>query len=393
MAWVANFINDRLHAQEAEQLIDETMMRLKQRTGLIEKYMPLKTYDNNEFLDYITEQLNPIASLVAPGAESPLAAHGTFRRIVGELAKVALSFGFDEVTQRQMKKAMEEATYKGIAVGNMTMTDGSIMRGSNEPLVRMIFGHVGKLVQAHVDRYSQLAWQAISTGQLSVEDARTRHRLSIDFRRAGVSYNSFPDALVQTGNTSDPTLNKWSDYENADGLTNIEEAMNDYVDINGFKPDAIVMSNRLSIHLRKQKTTKEAAKQSVSTPQIGAISKDVIKNILENRDLPELITFDEFYQDLYRGEGVTNTSDSEVQNVRFLPENKFVFLKEGMGTRAMGRPLEADSLGESNLGGSSGIVVRCKEYKDIPPYDICNSISMGLPIIHNPKLLYARVVN
>ena len=275
MGAVTNFLTDKLQARVAETLVDDTMARLRQRSGLLDEFMPIKTYEDDEFLAYVSERLTPVASFISPGAEPPVAAHGGFRRMIGELAKLGLSYQFDEVTQKQMRKAMEEAAYKNASVMSMTMTDGTTMKGTNDMLVKYLYGHVEGLVQSHADRLTAMAWEVIQTGQLNVEDARTRAKWTVDFRRPGASYNHFPAALVATGNTADRKMNIWSDYENADGIGLLEDAMTTYVNTNGYKPDAIVMSNTLMRHLQRQKTTIERARQSMG---LAYVTKQLTSN-------------------------------------------------------------------------------------------------------------------
>jgi hypothetical protein len=394
MGSITNFLTDKLQAKVAETLVDDTMARLRKRTGLLDKFMPVKTYEDDEFLAYVTERLTPVASFIAPGAEPPVAAHGGFRRVIGELAKLGLSHAFDEVTQKQMRKAMEEASYKNASVMNMTMTDGTELKGTNDMLVRYLYGHVEGLVQSHADRLTSMAWEVVQTGQLNVEDSRTREKWTIDFRRPGASYNHFPTSLTNTGNTADKKTNIWTDYANADGIGLLEDAMTTYVNTNGFKPDVIVMSNTLMRHLQRQATTIERARQSVGLAQVGSVGVSMLKEIMLQNNLPPIIEFDEMYQQESTFEGVTNTNDNYVTNARFLNENRFVFLKEGLGEQALGRPEEAKQLGRDKgiISGNSSVMIRSYEKTTIPILDCLQSISMCLPVIYNPKTLYSQVV-
>ncbi len=395
MGYIASFLNDKLIAKEAELLVDETMARLKQRTGLLDKLMPLQTYDSDEFLTYITESLSPAASIVSPDGLIPMSSFGTFRRAVGELAKFALGFQFDETMQKQMMKAMEEASYKNATVQNMTMSDGTIMRGTNEQLVQFLYGSITKLIQAHVDRMGMLAWQVLQYGEINFEDPRTRNRLNIDYKRAGVSYNHFPAPLVGTGNLADRTQNVWTDYANADGLTLIFNAIASYIDTNGYKPKYVIMSWRLRNHLMQQATTKEAARSMAGTPQIGAVGNDMLKKIFEARELPELIIFDEFYQEEVFDGRPTNTADNNVRNVRFFNEDRFIFANDNMGQRAIGQTLEAKLArdnGDRNLGGNSSILVQVKSDPYAPVRDFTQSLSCGVSWVANPKQLYSQKV-
>lgn len=397
MGSVTNFLTDKLQARVAQTLVDDTMARLRQRSGLLDKFMPIKTYEDDEFLAYVSERLTPVASFIAPGAEPPVAAHGGFRRVIGELAKLGLSYQFDEITQKQMRKAMEEASYKNAPVMSMTMTDGTTLKGTNDMLVKYLYGHVEGLVQSHADRLTSMAWEVIQTGALNIQDARTREKWAIDFKRPGATYNHFPAALVNTGNTVDRKTNVWTDYANADGLGLLEDAMTTYVNTNGYKPDAIVMSNTLMRHLQRQATTIERGRQSLGLAQIGSVGVSMLKEIMLQNNLPPIIEYDEMYQVESTYEGITNTIDGYVSNARFLNDNRFVFLKEHLGERALGSPEEMRSLKQKENNGlisgdTSSVMIRVYEKTSIPILDSMQSISMVLPVVYSPKLLYSQVV-
>jgi len=393
MGSVSNFLTDKLQAKVAETLVDDTIARLRQRTKLIDQFMPIKTYEDDEFLAYVSERLTPVANFIAPGAEPPVISHGGFRRVIGELAKLGNSYSFDEVTQKQMRKAMEEAAYKRGSVMTMTLTDNSVIKGTNDMLVKYLYGHIEGIVQSHADRLTSMAWQVVQTGQLSVSDAITKVAWTIDFRRPDASYNHFPDALVATGNTANPKLNKWTDYANADGITNLEDAVTTYVNTNGYKPDLIVMSNTALRDLQKQASTIARARQSVGLAQVGSVSFPMLQEVMASNNLPPIKDYDEFYQVDNTYSGNTNTIDSYISNARFLNENCFVFLKNGMGEQAIGTPEEQKVVKDGVLTGTeSPVMVRVYEKTTVPINDVIQAVSLVLPVIYSPKNLYTQVV-
>lgn len=401
MGYIAQYLNEKLQAKEAELLIDETMARVKQRTGIIYQLLPIKTYQDDEFLMFVTETLAPAASIVAAGADIPTASYGYFRKIVGELCKFGKAFAFDEVLQKQMRKAMEEASYKsnGI-VQNMVQPDGSVMKGSNDTLVNYLYGTITKLVEGHINRMTMLGWQALQYGAIDFQDPTTRSHLKIDYKRPGATYNHFPNALVQTGDTADKSLNKWSDYQYADGLTRLFNDVLEYNETNGYFPDAIYMDWRLVNHLMQQKSTKEAARSMMASPQVGSVSVDMLNGILAARQLPPIVSkgMSEVYQEETFDSTPTNTSDNNIRNVRFVDENRYIFGKSNMGELAFGETEEAKlsnrlNEGGKNLGGNSSIYVCVKSDPKSPLLDYTQSVSLGLPVIPNPKLLYSRKAN
>ena len=373
MGYVSDFLTDKLQAQIAETLVDDTIARLRQRTHLLDRFMPIVTYESEDFLAYVTEKLAPIASVVAMDAEIPIVAHGEFRRVIGELARLALGYQFDGKTQKDMRKAMEEATYKNASVMSMTMTDGSMMKGVNDPLVKYLYGHVETLVQGHADWLTAMAWQVVQTGQINYTDPRTRVAFSIDYRRPNAPYNHFPAPLTQTGNTVDGTQNVWNDFANADGITLLENAQATYVLTNGFKPDAIAMSNTAINYLRRQQSTITKARQAIGVAQVGSVGYGMLNEIMIQNNLPPIVQFDELYQLETTFPGQTATLDPNIANARFLQENRFVFLKEGLGQQCLGQSEETMSLKKEDgmiSGDSSAVTVRVYEKTKIPLLDI-----------------------
>jgi hypothetical protein len=394
MGSIRNFLVDKLQAKIGETLVEDTVARLRQRTGFLDRFMPIKTYEDDEFLAYVTERLTPIASLIAPGNEPPVTGHGNFRRMIGELAKIGLSYQFDEVTQKRMQKAMEEATYKNVSVMSMTLTDNTVIKGTNDRLVKYLYGHVEGLVQAHADRLTSMAWEVVQTGQLNIVDQRTKVKTIVDFRRPNAPYNHFPTALVNTGNTADRKSNIWTDYENADGIALLEESQRVYVNTNGFKPDCIAMSNDLMRHLMRQRTTIERGRQSLGLAQVGSVSVAMLKEIMLANNLPPIVEYDELYQEEFVTEQQNaGTNEPYIKNTRFLNNDRFVFLKEGVGEQAIGTPLEAKVVKEGVISGNnSPVMVRVFEKTTVPILDVMQSISLCLPVVYNPKVLFSQKV-
>ena len=404
MGLISQFLNEKLQAKEAELLIDETMARAKQRTGIIYELLPVATYDNDEFLMYVTETLSPAASIIAPGAEVPTSSYGYFRKVVGQLAKFGLSYAFDEDLQTEIRKARESAMYKGTQVQNMIMPDGTVVKGSNDTLVNYLYGSITKLVEAHINRMIFLGWQALQYGEINFQDPLSRMELNISYKRPGATYNHFPDALVQTGDTLDKSLNKWSDYEYADGLTRLFRDVLTWNDTNGYFPDKIYMDWELCYDLMQQKSTKEAARSMMVSPQVGSVSVDMLNVILAARKLPpiECTGLSETFQEHSFDGTVTNTGDPNVKNVRFFDKTRYIFGKKGMGQLAFGETEEAKMAaaakssgmpGETNLGGNSSIYVCVKADPTTPLKDYTIAVAKGLPVIPNPKLLFSRKAN
>lgn len=399
MGYIANYLTDKLQAKIAEKLVDDTTFRRKQRSGLLQEFMPFTTYTSEDFLAFVTEKVAPIASIVAKDGQVPTTGFGSFGKITGELARIALARQYDGETQDRMRKVMEEAMYKQAPI--MTYTDpntGMVKQGVNDALVKYLYGSIESLIEGFMDRALSMAWEAVSTGELNITDPRTKINFTLNYREQGEAYDAlhFPAALTDTGNTSDRTLNRWTDYSNADGIGMMEKMVLDYIDTNGFPPDRICMSYRALRHLQQQETTIQRARQAVGLAQVGSVSRPMIKEIMMANSLPEIVTFDELYDTELTNPGVTNTKQAHIQKVRFLNENRIVFMKAGgMGEIALGQTIEQKNIKtEDGLLSSpmSSIMVRVYERSKIPMLDEMMVYGCAMPVIYQARYLGARTV-
>lgn len=368
MAFISEWLNTQMQAKAADMIIDDTVSNLQRREGLLDMVIPLKTYDSRHFLAYVMEELNTIASVIGYGAEPPLTQQGTFRKITAELLKFGLSRVYDEEYQWQMKEAMEEAALKGVYVQSYRdPRTGKVVPGINNSLAQYIFGTIEGLAKSQIELLDKMTWQVLQTGKISHFDSRTKVPVDISYINPYATYNHFPSPLMGG--------DKWDQKATANGLQNIYDAVDTYVDTNGFAPKMIVMSRKALNHLMQQQSTKEAATQ-IKGSAVGTVGPDLLGAALEARQLPSIVTFDEMYK--YEAE------DKSTSNVRFLNDNHMVFMAEEMGQRAMGPTLEGK--------GVQGVYVVTREITKFPPVDASQSVCTSVPIFANPKLLYAQQV-
>lgn len=387
MAYVASFFSERFVAKQIMAMVDETEQQLLKRSKLIDKYFPTQMFDGRDFIGLLTKRVAPAASIVAYGAEIPLVSFGGVERMAATLFKLGTSRLYDEETQWKMMEAQNLAIVKGVKVQKVYNPDGTVTPGSNPDLATILFGQVNDLLRGITDRMDHLKWQVAQTGAVDMTDPRTGIPLSLDFKKPGVNYNHFPAPLTQTGNTVTPTLNKWSDYVNAQALQNLSDACDTYYDTNGYMPDKIVMSRKLWKDFLQQRSTRDAARQ-MSTVELGLVSPDMGKKLLAMRDLPEVEVFEEKYQE--------QLPDGSIVDVNFLNNNRFVFLKEDMGISAIGPTLESVPTivggGDVPIEPKSGIYVSTYEQNKHPKQDVSMATATFLPIAMNPKQLYSQQV-
>lgn len=367
MGWIATWLSEQTQAGMADLVVEDTLTDLKRREKLLDKYIPFETYRTREFLAYVVEEINTLASVMPYGVEPPVTQHGTFRKITAELLKTGLSYLYDEERQWEMKRAMEEAMAKKIMV--MDIPDpvtGEVIRGTNNDLAKYLFGTIERIAASQVEVLNFLTWQALQTGAIDYTDPRTGAKVTLDYRNPNdTSYNHFPSALSGA--------DAWDQYATANGIRDLYNDIETYLDTNGYRPSAIVMSHRLRNHLMQQQATKDSA-SSLTVTQVGTVSPDMLGKVLEARDLPPIITFDEQYQNEY--------DNKQTYKARFLNDNRYVFLTEGMGQRAMGPTIESD--------GAEGVYVATREVSKFPSVDATQAVATILPVFPDPKKMFAR---
>lgn len=385
MAYIAQWLNEAHQNKMADLVIEDTLSDLTRRdTTVLDPYVPLKTYTSRKFLSYVMEQINTIASVIAYGAEPPVTQHGTFRKITAEMMKSSLAYVWDEEYQWHMKEAMEEAAAKGITVQRRRDQSGNV-QAANADLAGFIFGTIQQLALAQVELLNHMTWQVLQTGKIDRTDPRTGVVTQISYLNpygrtaTGTTASGdlhFPDALVGSGGAVVDKTHRWSEELTANGVQNLYDAVDQYVDTNGFAPDYIYMSRKLLNKLMQQRSTKDSA-SSLTVTQVGTVSPAMLGAVLEARGIPPIKTFDEKFKN--------ELADQSLTNVRFLDDNRFVFVKENMGERAMGPTLENN--------GKEGIYVTTYEKQKVPPIDCTQTVATILPVFADPLCLFAQQVD
>lgn len=370
MSYIATWLNEGVNAEQARLTVDDTLANLMETDGVLDEYMPIQIYDDFEFIAYIVQKHRILASVVAFGGELPVSQQGGFSQLRGELFKVGRSYIFDEKRQIAMKKAMELADARRVAIQN-TMRGNVMVQGVNNSLADYLFGTIESMAMSIMDTFKFLSFKGIQTGAISYTDPLTNASLTIDYKDPRATYNHFPGPL--TGN------DRWNMYQTANGIQGLFLATDQYIDENGFPPDEILMSRRLRNDLLQQQSTITAA-ISVMSGQVATVSAEILNEILKRREVPPVRTFDEMVELEIKGEN----NQTQLVKTRLLNDNRFCFLKKGMGERAIGPTLEAD--------GAPGIYTVAREIQKIPPTDAVQGVGTGLPAFYNPKLLYSQQV-
>lgn len=383
MAYIASWISESRNSKTADIIVEDTLRRLMQREGPLDRFFPMKMYDSFDFLGYVVERIRTVASVVSFGAEIPLTSQGKFQKLTGDLFKIGIGREYDEKKQIEMQKAMEEAQLKGITVQNQVMPNGMVMRGANSSLADYIFGNIADVTSELNDLGYLLCMQAVQFGVVNYVDSRTGVIISLDYRSADADYGYAPyGKMAHFPPDLTATSAAWDQLSTANGLQNLEHDVETFIDTNGFPPHAIMMSRKLRRNLADQESTRRAVAMisntaaGVLTDNVGQVSYDMLNTLLQRRELPPIIINEERYH--------VENSNKSVEKRRFLNDDRYVFLTEGMGEHAIGPTLEGDM--------AQGPYIVTREITKFPPKDATQGVATMLPVVPNPKLLFSRRV-
>lgn len=388
MATIANWFAESQQQKTADWLVVDTFHRLTERTELLNKVLPVRTYDDLDILQYLIEEKRLLGSVMAFGQEIPLRNAGRFTKLNAQMFKVGTGRRYDERTQIALKKAAEEAALKQISVQNIYQGDANDKnvvqaRGTANSLAEMLFGSVKSVTMELMDLIRMLSFQALQFGFVNYEDTSTASKVVLDFRDPNASYGlggvnaHFPPSLAGTAQD-------WANTSTAEGLRIIEEDAEVYLETNGKMPDYIVMSRRTKRQLLHQEYTRTQysaivnSAAGITLSATGQISYTQLDALMQSRDLPKIVTVDEQYT------GV-DENGNEVGNRRFVNQGRYFFCDNNMGERAIGPTVDNDF--------APGLFVRVKEQKQDPPVDVILGTASALPVVPNPKKLYAREVS
>lgn len=386
MAYITQWLNEQMQARTADSIIDDTLHYLKSRNKLLDGFMPVTTYDTFDVLKYVVQDLRTVASVIPFGGEIPLRNQGRFTKLTGELFKIGSGRRYDEERQIALRKAMEEAELKGINVQNIYDPESAqlVQQGTNSSLADYLFGTIADVAQEMGDLLHALSWQSVQFGVVNYQDPFTNLSLSLDYRDPEADYGYAPHGVMSHFPTDlTGTANDWTQPSTADGLRDIEEDVEQYIETNGFPPDVIVMSRHLRRHLINQESTRRATAQVINTTggviveNSGQVGYRQLDMLLQDRELPQLAIYDEQYHQ-------EDTSGKVVGRRRFLNQDRYVFLKRGMGEQVMGPTLEANF--------APGMHVITRQVREYPHVDATQGVATALPLIPNPKLLFSRRV-
>lgn len=386
--YVDQFLKQQRQARQAEKVRNATLLFLKTRSTLLTDTFPVIERSGIDWTEYIVEQADPVASIVAPGQEYPNWQGNEFTQMIDRLPKAALSYFWNEDT---LRKAKEVGEYSGNVMGGGAVdlfapnlgeqldliSPSKVTENSKyENLVRLLFGSEQQLIRAHFNIIDIMAYQLLQTGEINYRDARTNRVIRYNWKGVTSSeYDHFPDSSPTatflpngTKNIAGHAVKDWSNWATADGLEDLQAAARVYHGDSGKYPDIIQMSSLLAYNLLRQEATKKAVVDTSIVGELlrGSPTMGMVNSLLKSKSLPEIvINDDQFTFD----EG--NTGNSRNRQ-RFLDPTVFIFATKGMGERVFGGVMEN--------GDKGGIYINTYEKSKNPPCDVTASASSPLAV-------------
>lgn len=257
----------------------------------------------------------------------------------------------------------------------MVVTEEEILRlrfmetGDPSGIIRQIYDDAHTLTRGIQVRLELARGEAINTGKLSLNENGVV--ATVDYGRLA-GHN-----VVLTGTAL------WSDTTNSVPVTNLRAWVQTYIDNNGVRPGAILMSNAAvsNLLLNAQVRAMVANNQGVN-PVL--VTRDQLNAVLGSFDLPPIVVIDTKYN-------VAGTM------VPVLPANRVVMVpptSEPLGHTLFGVTAEAMRLaGIGRLAASvaPGIVAVVEDTFD-PVHTWTKAAGLALPLLANPNLTFGATV-
>ena len=389
MAFIQKFLDDKVVAKAADTMVNETLRYLYERSDVLKECVPIKETQSFDWKGLLFKEEAPVATLVADDQEIPLRSFGKFEEVIASGFNIADSYMYDESTMKDMYKAMTDAALQGTSVMSYRDEKGKISKpGSNDDLAQIIFGSIATLTKGIMDKLDAMTWEALQTGAISSTSVNTNIDIkSINYKDPNADYNHFPTPLTDTGNPI-ANLNRWSDYENADGISNLYTAIDTFQDTNGFQPKYICLSRKAFNHLRSQKSTQRAVASSFNT--LGIVSAERLLDTIKNNLIDcEIKIIEDRHQ--------VRDAKGRVQRVRFLNEDTIVFMHPQMGQRWVAPTIDsvANTIEEGNtlLRPKPGLFIKTYEKQVQPKRDVTYGKMTAAPVFLEPRLFFSWKVN
>lgn len=306
-------------------------------------FLPDENIYDLKFAYNVIKTTSQMGAMIGFGSEPPVRDRDEVARRMGEVAKYGWK---DIITENELLEL------------HNPRNDGEF-----KALVDAISANGAKMVKETRDRINVSKLQAIGTGKVTYDDNNVK--ITIDFTEDMPAEHK----IVLTG------ANTWANPDH-DVIGDLLEWSNQYEETNGKKADAIYLSRKVQALLLKNAViVNEVAGENSGRVRV---SVDELNTVLGAYGLPpvRLITKTKAR--------VKSPITGEVNEITLFPENRVIFVSNGIGTFKMGPTVE------NNF--QPGIVLQAYD-KQEPIQSILRTAAAGFPVIENPNLLlYADVI-
>jgi hypothetical protein len=390
MGNIATWLNEVQQNMMAQQTVDMTEDNVLSRNDLLNEFVPIRFLENFNELAYLVKQSSPIAQLVGRGQEAPLVGMGELRKMSYQLIKIGLAINYDEQTQIDMRQAVTLAANMGVEVYGQALADGTIVRGADQGLAKLLFGNYETITKALYDITKFLTCTCLQYGGTSgYKSPLTGVSQDIDYRDVDAEYGFAPyGRLAHFPPSLAGTAKAWNQSETATAFEDLREWTDIYTQSNGGKaPDAVMWNKATTRDVLKQRSTLRQFTTinngGVTVSGVETASKDMLRRKMEEMELPLLIENDEQFTEVnYAMEGGKQVRKE--RRIYFHNTRRVTFLQRNMGEMLIGPTVEGDF--------TPGFNITTYEKQKRPILDQTEGWGNILPVFVDSRKLYSREV-
>ncbi len=324
-----------------------------------DQYTPVVNHDDFRILQYKIRRNMSIGSVIPTGGEIPATAIGQLIKIEGGVVKLSVAHYYDEETQIRM-----------IELGQSQHIP--------KDFIKMLYGSVNDLQFKIMKIANVLTAQMMYQGRITYVDPRTN--TAVEIIQPDTYPELYPDPL--TGGAS------WDQYSTANGIQDLIDLNNAFYRINGYYPEANMMSREDLNHLLRQEST---ARYATSAGLINdhptsnlpsRVTRKVLKQLIE--DTLELVPIRE-----WDAQYELEIAPGQTVRTRYIPTGIVTLCCERAGERLFAPTIE--SARTNNGKPKPGIFLKTEEIlKSSPPQERSYGVARMLPFFADSRRMGGR---
>lgn len=331
MAGILNF--EEFQPEVLRGLIDES--ETARETTLADRFLPDAEIFSTKFAYDLVQGSNYLAPMIGYGAEPPIVDRNKFASMQGELGKMGIKHIVTEEELLMLNQSRSQMEQRGM---------------------------VDQLLVDALDLYEAVRRQINVQKMTAI--TKGEYRQETNKLKIHVPFNIPANHKVALAPGSD-----W-DTASHDIVGDLLEYVQTYTDSNGKAPDAVLMSRQAFGKLQKNTLMIAEAGRPDTARRISAAE---VNAVLQDNGLPAVTVVDD------RKVTVKNFYTNELQTIEVMPENRVVFVSEGLGEYFMGPTVENEF--------KPGIFLGAFDERN-PIRSGFEAVAAGFPGIKNPSLLF-----